>query len=107
MGGRGGGSPGNRGNAAQASASAEDRVVAAVRALRAPGLDWANIDGVRERMGGTRAEQDATLMSMVRNRQIRLIPEENRKTISSRLSDAAINVSGEMKHLVGVWADIK
>jgi len=50
----------------------------------------------------TRAEQDSTLMKMVSERKIRLIPEENQKTITKADEAAGINVSGEIKHLIGI-----
>lgn len=108
MGGRGGGSPRqNGGSAAQAPVAAgslQDRVVDVVRELRTG--DFVGLAQFRERLGGSREEQDSALMQLARNGTIRLIPEENRKTIDARDKAASINVSGEPKHLIGVTADL-
>jgi hypothetical protein len=55
--------------------------------------------------GMSRHDQDALLMDMAKSRVIRLIPEENQKTITAADRAAAIDVSGEMKHLAGRWSD--
>lgn len=110
MGGRGGGSPrGNSGDstvqAPVASVSLQDKVVDVIRGLRSSQDDWVSLASFRDRLGGSREEQDSALMQLARNGTIRLIPEENRKTIDARDKAASINVSGEPKHLIGVTAD--
>lgn len=113
MGGRGGGSSraSNQGPAAPAAAATaatadtpmESRLLAAYRVLQQRfNNDWVVLSELREALGGDRADQDRALMSLVRERRIRLIPEENRRTLQPRDHAAAINVAGEMKHLIGI-----
>lgn len=114
MGGRGGGSSraaSNEGPAAPAAAATtiattalESRILSEYRRLQVRfDNEWVILSELRSRLGGTsREEQDRALMSLVSERRIRLIPEENQKTLTSRDIAAAINVGGEMKHLIGI-----
>jgi hypothetical protein len=70
-----------------------------------PDLEWVGLQELRADLArkgfDDRAEQDAQLMELLKRGAIRLIPEENQKTITAEDAAAAINVSGEMKHLIG------
>lgn len=68
---------------------------------------WRSLEKVRNGplKGMSKADQDAFLMDMLRARHIRLIPEENQKTLTAAQKAAGINVSGEMKHLAGRTSD--
>lgn len=113
MGGRGGGAPGNANRSESTAvatappASIADRLLSAVREARSNPDVPTGLNGVRERMGGTRAEQDATLRELVSNRTIRLFPEENRKVLNRPgYREAGINISGEDKHLIAITSDM-
>lgn len=64
--------------------------------------EWVILTELRQRLGGTQGEQDAALLQLVKDRKIRLIPEENQQTLSRADRAASIRVSGEDKHLIGV-----
>jgi hypothetical protein len=113
MGGRGGGAPGNAGRGESPASQAtpvEDLSIAQVtQVVRDIQRDfnagyWVGLATFRERIGGTRQQQDSMMMRLARAGQIRLIPEENQKTITSRDRSASIDVSGEPKHLIGITA---
>lgn len=108
MGGRGGGSPGNRGGSSPAASvpaaapSLTDQIKEAYQNAGGSDGSIVTLAEVRSRLGGTREEQDSTLIGLVRERKIRLFPEENQKAIGEAGRAAAINISGEMKHLIVV-----
>lgn len=64
--------------------------------------DWVILTEIRDRVGGSKAEQDRVLLQLVKDRKIRLIPEENQKTLRPEDWAAGINVGGEQKHLMGI-----
>lgn len=80
-----------------------DKVIDAYDGLRA-GRDtpWVSLTQLRSQLGGTREEQDAALMKLLRDKKIRLIPEENQKTITPADRAASLRVSGEDKHFIGI-----
>ena len=57
---------------------------------------------LRNQLGGTREDQDSALLQLVKDRRIRLIPEENQQTLTPADRRAALRVSGEEKHLIGI-----
>jgi hypothetical protein len=77
------------------------RVMDAVNATADSPIPWKGLAELRAEIGGSRQEQDQALLDLLRQGHIRLIPEENQKTITAGDRAAAINVSGEDKHLVG------
>lgn len=114
MGGRGGGAPGNAGrseSSAPAGTSVQDmtfaQVAQVIRDIQRDSNagDWVGLATFRERIGGTQEQQNSMMMRLARAGQIRLIPEENQKTITSRDRAASIDVSGEPKHLIGITQD--
>lgn len=66
------------------------------------GGDVTTLAALRQRMGGTRAEQDAALTDFALSRQGTLWPEENQKVITDADREAALNIGGEAKHLIQV-----
>lgn len=117
MGGRGGGSSrasnaapaaatGPKAAAPAAPASNEQKVTSAYNTLKSRfDNDWVILTELRQTLsdgGMGREEQDRTLMSMVRAGAIRLIPEENQKTLRPQDRAASIRVGGEDKHLIGI-----
>ena len=111
MGGRGG-SP-NPGPAASTSAPAaapaasgdplQTDILRVYRQLQARfNNDWVILTELRARIGGTREQQDAALRQLVKDRKVRLIPEENQKTLRPVDWAAGINLGGEAKHLIGI-----
>ena len=112
MGGRGGGAPGNAGRsesgapaASQSNAMTFERVQDIIRRERGVGQIM-GLASFRDSLGGTREQQDALIMDLVRSRQIRLFPEENRKTLTARDRGASVNLSGEEKHLIAITSDM-
>lgn len=82
----------------------DKRMRDAFEAARNPGIQWAGLSALREELaarGLGRKAQDDELMRMLSEGKIRLIPEENQKTITQSDKSAAINISGEDKHLIG------
>lgn len=63
---------------------------------------WVGLSELRAELGGSKDQQDKALIQLVSDRKIRLIPEENQKTITPADAAAAINLSGELKHLIGI-----
>lgn len=109
MGGRGGGSPASRqgpeaGTTGPVALSAPDAVLAAYATLANQfDNEWVILSSLRGQLSGlTREQQDSALMSLLRERKIRLIPEENQQALTQSDWNAAINVSGEPKHLIGI-----
>jgi hypothetical protein len=107
MGGRGGAPMRAQSNAATlppvSSSSLEDQILSSYQTLRDQFDNmWVGLLELRREIGGSRAQQDAALLNLVSQRKIRLIPEENQKTITEADHGAAINLSGEMKHLIGI-----
>ncbi len=78
------------------------RVDTAFDELADPGREWVSLADLRKKLGGTREDQDKVLLNLVKVGQIRLLPEENRKMLSPEDRAAALNLSGEDKHLLGI-----
>lgn len=75
-------------------------IAAAVREVDATPGEWVSLTDVRPKLGGTRAEQDAALLHAARSRQIKIIPEENQKTLTTADRAAAVNIGGEPHHVL-------
>lgn len=88
---------------AAASSSLEDQILSNYQQLRGRfDNEWVILTELRNAIGGTRAQQDEALLKLVKERKIRLIPEENQKTLSPADRAAALRLSGEDKHLIGI-----
>jgi len=64
--------------------------------------EWVILTELRNQLGGTREQQDSALLQLVKDRRIRLIPEENQQALTPADRRAALPVSGEEKHLIGI-----
>ena len=83
------------------SAVVEARVIDAYQRLRGEHVGWVGLAGLRRDLGDvSREDLDRTLLKLVADGKIRLIPEENQKTITVADSDAALSLAGEPKHLI-------
>lgn len=75
----------------------------AYKALRSEPGAWVSLTDMRKQMPTVLREQlDDVLEELARNRKIRLIPEENQKTLTDEDRAAAVRVGGEDKHLVSM-----
>lgn len=103
MGGRGGGSPGNKGTTERFNAFAPENALA-VQALSALGMsgNWVSMSEIRQFLGGSREKQDAALKDLANRKMISLMPEENQKTLTPARKAAAIQYGGEANHLVRI-----
>ncbi|WP_020519721.1 hypothetical protein [Catelliglobosispora koreensis] len=75
------------------------------RLTKETGPRWLSLTLLRrgiDMKGISHEEVDTALLEMVTKKKIRLIPEENRKMITEADRSAAIYVSGEEKHLIGI-----
>lgn len=61
-----------------------------------------NLADVRQRIGGSRADQDAALSAMARTGEAVLWPEENQRAITAADRAAALRMGGEDKHLLHI-----
>jgi uncharacterized membrane-anchored protein YjiN (DUF445 family) len=85
----------------QSQLGPEQQIQRAYQDLVDPQIPWVGLRELRDRLSGlTREQQDTALTNLVRERLIRLIPEENQKTITLADRAAAISLSGEPKHLI-------
>jgi hypothetical protein len=92
-----------------AAVSVEDRVRKAIADIHVEDGsrtgDLVSLARVREKLGDlSRTDQDAALRKLDRDRSIQLDPEPNRKALTDRSRQAAIQVGGEDKHLVSLRA---
>ncbi|WP_051386245.1 hypothetical protein [Actinokineospora inagensis] len=76
-------------------------VRAAIEKLARRKGGWVDLVDLRtELWQQSRTAQDAHLARMSRERKIHLVPESNRKTITSADQAAAIRIGGEWNHLI-------
>lgn len=68
---------------------------------RYPG-DWVPLADLREKLGGTREEQDAALKEMATQPGIYIIPWDNRKALRQRDHDASLRFGGEDNHAIRI-----
>lgn len=106
MGGRGGGSPGNRGNGTSQPSStpgyAEQQVIDAYNEVKSPN-GWAKLANIREGLSGlSREAQDRAITNLADRKNIVLIPEENQKTLTQADRAAAVRYGGEPNHLIRI-----
>lgn len=108
MGGRGGGSPGNRGGQSSDSSSATGASIvraAYEAAVTAPG-PWVRLPAIRDEMAARgltrRDQQDAAIMDFAMQKDARVIPVANLKSLSQADRNAAIKLGGELKHAIMV-----
>ncbi|MCU1686975.1 MAG: hypothetical protein JWQ81_7714 [Amycolatopsis sp.] len=81
----------------------ESRIRTAYRKLaRSPG-DWVGLVDLRRMLGDApTADVDAVLKELSRTRQVHLVPESNRKTLTPDDHSAAIRIGGEDSHLLSI-----
>lgn len=62
-----------------------------------PDGTWVNIADLRDRMGGTRAEQDAALKAIEQRSDVNIVPQANQKALNTRTRAAAVRIGGQDK----------
>lgn len=111
MGGRGGGpnasalGQAQRRAAAPAAASPADMVRQAFRNAVQPGQEWVRLPEIREElaaMGLGRQAQDAAIEAFALQRDTRLSPVANLKSLREQDRAAAIRLGGELKHAITI-----
>ncbi|HCU49616.1 MAG TPA: hypothetical protein DGG94_07425 [Micromonosporaceae bacterium] len=81
------------------------RIRNAYKRLRRDPIIWVGLAELRADLDYiSTPDVDQALQQLLEKKKIRLIPEENQKTITSADQDAAIVVSGEPKHLIAFGA---
>jgi hypothetical protein len=81
------------------------RIRNAYKRLRHDPIIWVGLAELRADLDFvSKPDIDRALLQLLEKKKIRLIPEENQKTITSADRDAAIVVSGELKHLIAFGA---
>lgn len=84
-----------------AGTSPQDQILQAYSRLQSGPVEWVALADLRRELGGlNREQQDRALIKLATDRRIRLIPEENQKTITPADQAASIRLSGENKHLI-------
>ncbi|WP_026425921.1 hypothetical protein [Actinokineospora inagensis] len=83
----------------------EQRVREAYQKLaQAPG-EWVGLARLRSLLGDVPTEEvDEVLRELSRTRQVRLVPESNRKALTPADHEAAVRVGGEGNHLISIEA---
>jgi hypothetical protein len=81
--------------------SLSERSIAKVYKELAPmSGDFASLASLRDRLGGTRAEQDAMLTELDRQGRIRLFEEADRASLTPGDREAALQIDGKARHLL-------
>lgn len=81
------------------------RIRSAYKKLRTASNEWVSMADLRAGLAGIPAAKvDATLTRLAKAGTIRLIPEENQKTLTEADRAAAVKVAGEDKHLLSIGA---
>jgi hypothetical protein len=81
------------------------RIRNAYKKLRSESTEWVSLADLRDNLAAIpAADIDVALTKMALARKIRLIPEENQKTLTAADRAAAVNVGGEDKHLLSIGA---
>jgi hypothetical protein len=76
---------------------------AAIESLADQPGAWVSMRDLRAKLGGTRAEQDATIRAMaLRFDGVNLVPEDNQKTLSDADHAAAIDLGAGPQHLIQI-----
>lgn len=82
--------------------SIQDEIVAAYYDLSHKPQDWVRLAVLRPMLSSDPADQDATLIAMVRTGYVHLAPDSNRKVLTDDDHDAALWVGGEANHLLAI-----
>lgn len=90
--------------AEQPAADLETQIRAVYAELAADTDAWISLTKIRQRLTGTRTEQDAALRSMERKPDVALVPEANQKALTGQDRDAAVNIGEQDKHLIWIAA---
>src|SRR5262249_1931304 len=81
----------------------ESRIRAAYKSLVKGSTGWVSLTKLRQLLGDTsKADIDAALRQMSRNRQVNLVPDSNQKTLTNEDRDSAVQIGGEYKHLISM-----
>lgn len=87
-----------------ATVSTEDRIRAAYRILAARPGTWVSLVDIRLWLQDLpREEQDRALRGLMRDPNVRIIPEENQKALTRGQRENAAWIGGQWKHYIGVW----
>lgn len=90
---------------AEAERSVAESVRTAYVALAGDGSEWVPLRRLREQLGGIeRKELDETLAELLGAHAIRLIPEQNQKTLTDADREAAVRIGGQHHHLIAIEA---
>lgn len=92
MGGRGGGSI--------AAGSLETQIRTAYNTLKNEPGGYVFLSRLREKLGGSKAEQDAALLDLDLQPGVYLIAETNQKVLTEQQRAQGIWIGGETKHLI-------
>lgn len=80
-----------------------DKIRKAYRELQSEPRAWVSLTDLRMAISNVMRDQlDEVLEDQARNRKIRLIPEENQKTLTDADRTAAVRVGGEDMHLISI-----
>jgi hypothetical protein len=87
----------------QTTADVETRVVDAYRALAAKPGAWIQLTALRSQLRDVgRADLDGVLRALYSRPGFRLIPEENRKSLTADDRAAAVSIGNQDKHLISM-----
>lgn len=79
------------------------RIIEAYRSLAVKPGAWVALTEIRGRLTDvSRGRVDAALVSLYSRPGFRLIPEENRKALTSAARDAAVSIGNQDKHLISM-----
>jgi hypothetical protein len=85
--------------------SLEDRIRSAYRELVKEPRGWVGLKELRPKLGGAAtSEVDALLKKLSGEGEVHLVPEDNRKALTSDDREAAIRIGGEDNHLISIEA---
>ncbi|WP_290057602.1 hypothetical protein [Amycolatopsis solani] len=84
------------------SESLEDRIRAAYHELVKEPRGWVGLVDLRPKVGASAAEVDAVLKELSSAGKVHLVPEENRKSLTTADREAAIRIGGEDNHLISI-----
>ncbi|HJP73108.1 MAG TPA: hypothetical protein VJ914_02500 [Pseudonocardiaceae bacterium] len=86
-------------------AQIEQRIKTAYRKLAGSNREWVGLVDLRSMLGeATTEDVDTVLKELSRTGQVSLVPESNRKTLTTADHEAAIRIGGEDNHLISIEA---
>lgn len=85
---------------------AQDQILAAYIETATKTQDWVPLRSLRAKFIGSRDEQDAALIGLIRTGMVHLAPDSNRKTLTQADHDAAIRIGGEDNHLIAIEEEL-